>query len=180
MATPMTTAPATETDVLLRRIVSVLIALLLCWWAYWNMMLASKASTFGGYSSDLGRIDSSGTPTEGPLPTVIITLRPSIAFLFLTVLIVIIGVVIARRRASVERADRTLKSTVAVIVGTTVLAIASSQVAFGLTSPREDMVDGQNIRLPFGYIEVEVERSGESVTVVEDDGPFHAPGDDDF
>ncbi|SNU02106.1 hypothetical protein SAMN06298212_12512 [Ruaniaceae bacterium KH17] len=145
-----------ETQLTLRRVVRVLIALGLCCWAYWAACLSSKGMTFGGISGEYGPTGSDGQPTDGPILSVSMELGPSLWTVFLALLIVIAGVTVAGRRASVADADRVLRSTVAVLVGFTVLAIVTAQTAFGLTPLREDMTDGERVWIPFGVIDVTV------------------------
>lgn len=151
-----------ESDALYSRISRILVALLLASLAVWGGIMASKSMAFGGITGDGQLLDGAGDPTDGPILRVTMLLRPSAMFFVLAVIVVLIGVLIARRQVSFARADAMLRRTVAGLVVLAVVAVSSSYLAFAFTPLREDMTNGERIVVPFGYIDVTVEDVSET------------------
>ncbi|WRS30312.1 hypothetical protein U6G28_01045 [Actinomycetaceae bacterium MB13-C1-2] len=145
-----------ESRAALVRVVRLLIALLLSLLVYLMMGTSSKGKSSGGFSDDGSFVDSQGNPTSEPPRSVMLVLGPSFSFLLLALLIVIVGVWIASRAMTSQRADQILKSTVAVIVGFTMVAIIAMYAGFGRLEISDDMENGESISVPFGRVSVTV------------------------
>lgn len=146
-----------ESKAILVRILRLLIATLLSLLTYLLSSAGSKGHGSGGFQQDGGFVDSQGNPTTEVPRTISLTLGPSFSFVVLLLLIVVIGIWMASRSQTSKSADQTLRATVAVIVGFTLVAIYATHVSFGLLEFSDDMTNGQRVTIPFGQVSVTVE-----------------------